>query len=198
MKVRHLLLSVLAGFTVLSACNKGSDDPVAVVQKPRLNTKWVYQLDTYNSGNTSFSSSTVTHRATSEVTLGGETWLRITDDTMGLVYLLNAKTGGIYQYDNGASNLYGKYPGAVNDTYVTSNGGESETFTVKQTNLSLGAASGAEFYNITMAEGIKNGVVRDQLWYNDEAWIARRESWIWYGIIPYLRRYRWILQSISY
>jgi len=198
MKVIQVLLVFLVAGTMFVSCSKSSDDPTTpTVKKPALNTKWTYQLDSYNTGNTSFSSTTVVHTASSQVSMGGETWLRVTDDTMGLVFLLNAKTGGIYQYDNGASNLLCKYPAAVNDVYNTSNGGEPETFTVKYTNFSLIPVSGAEFKNITMNEGVKNSVVRDQLWYSDEVWIARRETWKPVGLNT-LRRYRWILQSISY
>ncbi len=195
---KALFLSIFIS-SIAASCSKSSDDPVPVVKTPKLGTTWTYQMDKYGVNSNTFTTSTVKHKATSELNIGGETWLRITDDTLGLVYILNTKTGGLYQYDNSVSNLLCKYPATVNDSYNTYNYGAAETFTVKETGLSLGSSNGASFYNVNRYEGVKSGMITDQIWYNNEVWFARRETWIPSGVIPgSFRRVRWILQSVTY
>ena len=75
------------------SCKKNADEPVAITQ-PRVGTAWTYQLDTYGAGGNTFTSNTITYKATNEQTLGGATWFNITDSTTATIYLLKQKTGG--------------------------------------------------------------------------------------------------------
>ena len=122
----------------------------------------------------------ITHRAVSEETLGGEKWLKIIDvepDTV--VYYLNTKTDGLYQYTNNSSNLRCKYPAAVNDTYTTFNAGASEVFTVRGVNDTT--ATGLGDIPLSKYEGVKTSYIIDVLWYNKNAWIVWQYQ---YKLVP--------------
>jgi len=113
----------------------GSIIPPVADQKPRVGTIWTYRYEWYNSPGGATNSKIVYHKAKSEETLGGEKWLKIVDvepDTV--VYYLNTKTDGLYQYTNSNPYLLCKYPAAVNETYTTFNGGSAEFFTVRGVN----------------------------------------------------------------
>lgn len=198
---RSLLFLVFIVSTAIISCSKSSDDAVQpVVKTPKLGTTWTFQQDKFKPDNLNYITSTVTYKASSEVTLGGETWLKITDDTMAVVYLLNVKTGGLYQYDNNTSNLLCKSPGAVNDVYTGYNRGGNETFTVKQAGITIASGNGSSYSNVIMYEGYHGTELWDKIWYNDEVWFARRETW-WHDPYPpytYRRDRRMVLYSITY
>ncbi|MFZ1369919.1 MAG: hypothetical protein WAR78_06040, partial [Ferruginibacter sp.] len=140
MKLKFLFptLFTVLGACMISSCQKEIDGIVngattaPANQKPKLGTTWIYRYNTFYSFGGLLSSKFVTLKAKTEEVHGGETWLNIVDmDADTTVYLLNTKTGGLYQYANNNSYLFCKYPAAVNDTYNTFNKGEFEDFTVK-------------------------------------------------------------------
>ncbi|MBL0146011.1 MAG: hypothetical protein IPP48_09795 [Chitinophagaceae bacterium] len=183
------------------SCQKESniDNPVVVTSTPRLGTLWTYRYLIYNQDGSLSSNQTITHKAKSEIMLGGEKWLNIVDvipDTT--VYLLNTKTGGLYQYTNNGSNLLCKFPAALNDTYTTFNEGVLENFTVKSVNEIL--PTGIGDIPVNYYEGIKNSVLIDLIWYSDKAWIVRKTQYRNRSVITpvFYKYYTFYLDSITY
>ena len=167
-----------------------------VKMKPRVGTRWTYTYYSYYPWGGLIKSYTVGHKAMSEETLGGEKWLNIVDtSTMATVYYLNEKTGGLYQYFNSASNLLCKSPATVNETY-TSFGG-TEVFKVKGVNDTIPTGLGdipANYY-----EGANTGgVVIDNIWYNEYAWIVRRYFYVVPLFSPPYKGSALFLQKIEY
>lgn len=199
MKLNQILLLIVVICGITASCSKSSDPVIPVTKTPKLGTTWVYQQDKFKADGINYITTTVTHKATSEVTLGGETWLKITDDTLATVYLLNVKPGGLYQYADNASQLLCKMPAAVNDVYTAYNRGGSENFTVKQTGITVGSG-GTSYNNINMYEGYQGANLWDKIWYNDAVWFARRETWRYdpFFLTFYRRDSRLILTSITY
>ena len=144
MKTRYLYFFVLIiGVSAIVSCQKEVDGsitdgtviPVITNQKPKVGTIWTYQYNWFNGPGYPTNTKIITHRAQSEEILGGEKWLKIVDlETDTVVYYLNTKTDGLYQYTNSSPYLLCKYPAAVNDTYTTFNGGSAEFFTVRGVN----------------------------------------------------------------
>lgn len=158
----------------IDGLNDGAVNPADV--KPKVGTVWYYRYEWYNTPGGSISSKTIRHKAVSEETMGGETWLKIVDlepDTV--VYYLNTKNDGLYQYTNNSPNLLCKHPATVNDTYTTFNTGTTEIFTVKGVNDTTG--SGIGNIPLTRYEGVKpgNSNIIDVIWYNKNSWI----TWQW-------------------
>jgi hypothetical protein len=149
----------------------GSNPVTPVNQKPKVGTVWIYQYTSYNTPGGPAHPKIITHRAQSEETLGGEKWLKIVDvepDTV--VYYLNTKTEGLYQYTNNNPYLLCKYPALVNDTYNTFNEGAAESFTVRGVNDTT--ATGIGDIPLSRYEGVKTGDIIDMIWYNKNAWIV--------------------------
>ncbi len=200
MKFNQILIIIIV-FSILSfSCSKSSDNPVnSITQSPKVGTSWTYQQDKFKADGIQYVTSNVVYRAVSEEVHGGETWLRVVDDSSYLVYLLKVKSGGLYQFANNASYLLCKSPAAVNDVYTTYNRGSTETFTVKEVNISIGSANGSSYHNVNKYEGYQGTELFDLIWYNSETWFPRRETYIhdpFTGI--YRRDKRLILFSISY
>lgn len=142
-------------------------------QKPKLGTVWTYNYSVWFSYGGLQYSKTITHKAKSEETLGGEKWLNIVNmETDTTVYYLNTKTGGLFQFANNGSNLFCKYPALLNETYTSFNDGSSEDFMVKGVNDSI--ATGIGTVPVNYYEGVKVGDIIDLIWYNDDAWILWR------------------------
>lgn len=172
----YFLGLIIGAFTIIS-CQKEIDGAVTggvivpANQKPKLGTSWKYNYYTYHSYGGVATFKILTHRAKTEVILGGEKWLNIVDvDADTTVYFLNAKTGGLFQYSNGNSNLLCKYPAVLNDTYTSFNDGSVEVFTVKGVNDTL--PTGIGNIPLNYYEGVKTGFLIDLIWYNDNAWIV--------------------------
>jgi len=180
---RAIVVIVIASLS--SSCQKevkvdAGTDPGITSQKPKVGTVWTYRYYIYNppsGGNGIHSTETVQYKAKSEEILSGEKWLRIvniaTDTT---IFLLNEKTGGLYQYANNSSNLFCKDPAAVGDTYSSFNDKSMEDFTVKGVKDTLSTGIGdipANYY-----EGVKIAKLIDQVWYNPNAWIVRRHFFL--------------------
>ncbi len=206
MKVQSLpfLFILIIGGCLLGSCQKELDglnngNVIPANQKPKLGTTWTYRYYVYHQNGSVFTTSTVTHKAKSEETIGGEKWLKIVDvaaDTV--VYMLNEKTGGLYQYTNNSSNLLCKYPAALNDTYTTFNEGSSENFTVKGVNDTLPTGIGdipANYY-----EGFKGLQIIDLIWYNEYAWIVRKTQYRNRSLIlpSFYKYYTFFLDAIVY
>ena len=173
-------LIIAAWFLV--SCQKeldGSSNGVIVVvdQKPRVGTIWTYRYYTYYSYGALATTKVILHKARNEEVIGGEKWLNVIDvDFDTTVYLLNVKTGGLYQYTNNNSYLLCKDPAVLNETYNTFNSGATEDFTVKGVNDTLPTGVGdvpANYY-----EGVKTGYLIDLVWYNKNAWIVRRYQYV--------------------
>lgn len=169
---------MLLALCLSSSCQKEIDGTTEGVvspanQKPKLGTLWTYNYTTYYATGGVQASKTLKLKAKTQEVLGGEQWLNIVDtDTDTTVYLLNTKTGGLFQYTNSSSYLLCKYPAALNDSYTSFNAGEIEDFVVKGVNDSLATGIGsvpANYY-----EGTKGGYLIDLIWYNDNAWIVRK------------------------
>lgn len=164
----------------LDGSGTGGGPLVPVLQKPKPGTTWIYNYYRYHSYGGVAEYKIMVHKAKTEETFAGEKWLNIVDmATDTTVYLLNTKTGGLYQYANNSSNLFCKSPAVVNDIYTTFNGGSIEDFTVKGVNDTLPTGIGnvpANYY-----EGFKIGRLIDQIWYTDNAWIVHRRV---YSVLP--------------
>jgi len=175
-------LIVLAALCVFNSCKKSSTttDGINTNQKPKVGTIWTYRYYTYNPPNAGggiHTTEVVNYKAKNEVVLGGEKWLNIvnmaTDTT---IFILNEKTGGLYQYANNSSNLFCKNPAVLNETYTSFNDGSTETFTVKGIKDTLDTGIGnipSNYY-----EGVKGPLI-DQVWYNEYAWIIRRHFYLY-------------------
>ena len=107
------------GLILFISC-KDDPPPSPPAQKPKVGTTWTYVYYTYYSTGGLATSGVITHKATSQVTLGGESWLMVKDVTADtVVYYLQEKTGGLYQYTNNSSNLLCKNPAVLNETYTS-------------------------------------------------------------------------------
>ena len=175
MKQYKNILFLLLVSSVFFSCKKTAEVPLAIT-KPRIGTAWTYQLDTYGAGGTTFTSNTVTYKATNEQTLGGATWFNITDSTTATIYLLKQKTGGLFNYANNTANVLCKEPAGVNDTYSGFFNGAVTNFTVKEINSTIGGSPFAD-YTVNKYEGVQAGVLKDIIWFNADAWIVRRETY---------------------
>jgi len=170
---------LIIGASSIISCQKEIDglidgtNPVVITpnQKPKVGTTWTYRYEWFNSPGGLPNTKTVYHKAKSEETLGGEKWLKIVDvETDTVVYYLNTKTDGLYQYTNNNPYIVCKYPAAVNDTYTTFFDGGTEDFTVRGVDDTL--ATGVGDIPLTKCEGVKNGFIIDVLWYNKNVWVA--------------------------
>lgn len=202
---RHLLFIFLMTTGFFISCQKEVDGlitagPVIPVnQKPRVGTIWTYRYYTYNIDGSLHSTETCIHKAQSEEIIAGEKWLKIVNVAMDtVVYLLNAKTGGLFQYTNNNSFLLCKYPAMLNDLYPTFNEGSTENFSVKGVNDTLPTGIGdvpANYY-----EGVKGIQLIDLIWYNDHAWIVRKTQYRNRSLLTpfYFKYYTYFLDRIVY
>lgn len=173
----YFFVLIVGSFTIIS-CQKeidgltdGSVIPPVADQKPKVGTIWTYQYYWYNAPGAPTNAKIVKHRAQSEETLGGEKWLKIVDvETDTVVYYLNTKNDGLYQYTNSNPYLLCKYPALVNDTYTTFNKGSAEFFTVRGLNDTI--PTGLGDIPLSKYEGVKNSDIIDLIWYNKNAWIV--------------------------
>lgn len=179
----HAVIFLMLSCVTFFSCKKSSSstDGTTTNQKPKVGTIWTYRYYTYNSpvaGGGIHTTEVLSYKAKNEVDLGGEKWLNIvnaaTDTT---VFILNEKTGGLYQYANNSSNLLCKNPAALNETYTSFNNGSTETFTVKGVKDTLLTGIGGIPSNYY--EGVKNSVLIDQLWYNEYAWVVQRHFYLY-------------------
>lgn len=181
---------LLISASALISCQKevdgtidgGTGPVIPVDQKPKVGTLWTYRLEWWNTPGGTTNVKNIYHKAVSEETLGGEKWLKIVDvepDTV--VYYLNTKTDGLYQYTNSNSYLLCKYPAITNDTYTTFNTGTVEDFTVRTVDVTT--PTGVGDIPLTKYEGVKPGDPRiiTVLWYNKNAWITWRYM---YKLVP--------------
>jgi hypothetical protein len=202
-QTRFSLICLLAGGLMFISCQKeldlessSSGVVTTVKMKPKVGTRWSYTYYSYYPSGGLITSYAVGHQAKSEETLGGETWLNIVDtSTQATVYYLNEKTGGLYQYAGSASNLFCKSPATVNETY--SSFGGSEIFKVKGVNDTIPTGIGdipANYY-----EGSNlGGIVIDNIWYNEYAWIVRRYFYTIPLFTPAYKSSALFLQKIEY
>jgi hypothetical protein len=174
MKVFRLLTPalVLATSLFIVSCKKDKKDVVR--DTVQVGTVWTYQLKTFSASGVLSTTSTQRWRAQTEETLGGEKYLKIVDSVGNLLYYLNVKTGGLYQYANNAAQLLCKDPAAVNDAYTSYNGTANEDFLVTNTGLLLGLP----YFNATVTRytGSRSGNINDILWYNKDLWLAKLEK----------------------
>lgn len=209
--VRVQILFIIISSFLFFSCQKEIDGSITGTggggggfnptgQKPKVGTTWTYRLYIYHQDGSLYQAFTMVHKAKSLDTLGGEPWLRIVDvNTDTTVYYLSAKTGGLYQYANSASNLFCKDPATVGDSYNTYNGGSAENFFVRTVKDTLPTGIGdipANFY-----EGYKSTVLIDQVWYNEYAWIVRRSIYKNRSLVPppvYYKERTLFLDDITY
>lgn len=190
----------LLGCTILLAsCQKegnNNNNPPAA-NKPKVGTVWVYSYYTYNIGGGVATTKTVTHKAVSEQTFGGEQWLKINETGVDTtVYYLREKADGLYQFANGAAQLFCKEPAAAGQTYTSFNAGGSENFTVVNAGFTLPTNLGD--IKVNYYEGSKNSEPVDEIWYNTNAWIVRRHT---YRKPPLGTPYKYtglFIQSVTY
>jgi hypothetical protein len=198
---------LIIGSSAMISCQKEIDGTTGggtVVppadQKPKVGTIWTYQYYWFNAPGGPTHTKIVTHRAQSEETLGGEKWLKIVDvETDTLVYYLNTKTDGLYQYTNSNPYILCKYPTAINDTYNTFNDGSTESFTVRGVNDTT--ATGIGNIPLSIYEGVKVGDIIDVIWYNKNAWIVWRYLYKRVPVLPtsvYYLYSKMFLESIVY
>ena len=173
-QLRYFAIIAVVG-CLLVACQKesgggGGTNPPAS-QKPKVGTTWTYSYYTFNSDGSLHSTETVTYKAKTQETLGGDTWLKVVNNANDtLVYYLKQKADGLYQYVNGSANLLCKFPAAVNDAYTSFNGGGMENFVVRGVNNTLATNIGN--IPVNYYEGSRGGDIFDYIWFNDNAWIA--------------------------
>ena len=196
LKFRNILIACAVAVLIIS-CKKDPGGGGTTVKQPTVGTTWTYYYYTYYTNGGVATSGTLTFKAVSEESFGGETWLRIkntaTDTT---VYLLKEKTDGLYQYANNSSNLFCKYPGQMNDTYSSFNADTVENFTIKGVNQSLPTNIGD--VTVNFIEGYRNVNLKDEIWYNPDAWIVRHQI---YRKLPLGVNYKQaalFIQSITY
>jgi hypothetical protein len=206
-RTKTVFIILLTGF-IFSSCQKevnglieGGGSVIPVKQKPKVGTVWTYRYYIYNFvGGGIHSTEVLNFKAKSEDVLAGEKWLTIVDmATDTTVFILNEKTGGLYQYANNSSNLLCKAPAAVNDTYTTFNGGSTEKFTVKGVKDTL--STGIGDIPVNYYEGVKVNFLIDQIWYNEDAWIVKEQYYFYRsigGITTYYRYSTLFLDKIEY
>lgn len=198
------IFTLLIVAALFSSCQKEIDFTTAgggpntpVKQKPKVGTQWTYIYTKYYSFGGVFSTAVVGYKAISEETLGGEKWLKVIDTATGAtVYLLNEKSGALYQYTNNSSNLFFKYPAAVNDTYNTYNSGVNQDFVVKGANVML--PTGLGDIEVNYYEASSGGLIQEELWYNENVWIARQYVYFKPLFTPVFRISTLFLQTITY
>lgn len=165
------LVFLLVGFM---SCKKNSSDPVR--DSVQLGTVWTYQYKTFNAAGTLATTSTITYRAISEETQGGEKWLKVVDNSGNLVFYLKKKTDGLYQFANNAAQLLCKDPAAVNDAWTSYNGSSNEDFLVTHTNF----LTDLPYFNATCTRitGSRSGNLNDIYWFNNKYWLAKMEKYV--------------------
>ena len=185
-------LLLVSAFSLFVSCQKeidgtivgGGGGVIPTNQFPKVGTTWTYHYNYWNTPGGFTNVKMIQHRAVSEETLGGEKYLKIVDvETDTLVYYLNTKNDGLYQYTNSNSYLLCKYPAIVGDTYNTFNAGSTELFTVRGVNDTL--ATGIGDIPLSKYEGVKNSDIIDVIWYNKNAWIVWKYRYIRTGISPF-------------
>ncbi len=201
----YIIIALTAGCFLISSCQKELDGEILgisgppVVLKPKVGTEWTYLYYTYLSLNGGIhTSATIKYRAKEEKLIAGEKWLNIVETGVDTtVYLLQEKADGLYQYTNNAPYLLCKIPAVLNTSYNTFNRGAAENFTVKGVQDSL--ATNIGYIPVNFYEGSKAGVVTDQLWYHENAWIVRH-----YGFrkamlgTTYFKDFGYFLMYITY
>lgn len=198
MKLIKQLLVLFVLVNMVASCQKSTTDTPAEVKKPKVGTAWTYQLDNYGAGGTSFTSNTVVYKVSNEQTFGGETWLNVTDSTGATIYLFKQKATGLYNYANTAANLFCKDPATVNEAYNGFLNGAAESYTVKEIGITIGggiSVLGTAFpdFVCNRYEGVQAGLLKDNIWYNSDAWIIRKETYAVNMSGANNIRYRWRL-----
>lgn len=195
-----LLVSLLVSCQKEAGGGGGTNPPAS--QKPKTGTTWNYSYYTFNSDGSLHTTETVTYKAKTQETLGGESWLKVVNNANDtLVYYLREKTGGLYQYANNAAQLFCKNPAAVNDSYSSYNARGPEDFVVKGVNTILPTNLGDIKVNYYEGSKLINGnpVIIDNIWYNENAWIVRHNV---YRFLPlsgvYYKQTSLLIQSIVY
>lgn len=189
----YLLVSFLS--FILFACKKETVEQIPT--SPRLGTTWTYIYKTFDGGGTILTTSTVKYKATSELTLAGEKWLKITDSVNNTLFILRQKADGLYQFLNDTARLLCKFPATVNDEYTSFNNGSPENFKVTNVNMDLYVPKGNIVVN--RYEGMKDGHMEDIFWYNKDIWLAKMEKYAANIIVTtYHRDKRWELSAIDY
>ena len=201
----YIIIVLIANCFLISSCQKelagevlGISGP-PVVLKPKVGTEWTYLYYTYLSLNGGIrTSATVKYWAKEEKVIAGEKWLNIVETGVDTtVYLLQEKADGLYQYINNAPYVLCKKPAVLNTSYSTFNRGAAEDFTVKGVQDSL--ATNIGYIPVNFYEGSKVGIVVDQLWYHENAWIVRhygfRKSMVG---TTYYRNFGYFLMYITY
>jgi len=190
---------ITAVVTILASCQKENGGGGAQVsQKPKVGTTWTFSYYTYYTNGGVATSKTITWKAVSEETIGGEKWLRINElgvDTT--VYLLREKSDGLYQYANNTSNFYCKYPASVNDSYTSFNAGSSENFTVLGAGVTLATNIGD--IKVNFYEGRKSGNLIDEIWFNANAWIVKHQLYRKFPLgVDYYKYSALFIRDITY
>jgi hypothetical protein len=198
----HKFLMVFAAISLLASCQKEADGLIngtvtPVAMKPKQGTQWTYRYDTFYSTGGLDKTTTLIYTAVSEETYSGEKWLRIRQTLPdSSIYLLSAKTGGLFQYTNNNAYLFCRDPAALNDSYSSFNSGSPETFVVKGVNDTIGLNIGNLAVNYY--EGTKAGDVIDKIWYNENVWIAQKFFYIRTLSNDYYRRSAMYLTALKY
>ncbi len=175
----YIIIVLTAGCFLISSCQKELDGEVLgisgppVVLKPKVGTEWTYLYYTYLALNGGIqTSATIKYWAKEEKVIAGEKWLNIVETGVDTtVYLLQEKADGLYQYTNNAPYVLCKKPAVLNTSYSTFNRGAAEDFIVKGVQDSL--ATNIGYIPVNLYEGTKAGILADQIWYHENAWIVR-------------------------
>jgi hypothetical protein len=202
---KKILILLLGSWFLTSSCQKELNGDILgisgppVVLKPKVGTEWVYLYYTYLSFNGGVhTSATIKYQAKEEKVIGGEKWLNIVETGVDTtVYLLQEKTDGLYQYTNNAAYLLCKKAPVLNTSYSTFNRGAAEDFTVRGVQDSV--ATNIGYVPINFYEGKKVGIIADQIWYHENAWIIRHYEFrkLPLGNTTYRDR-AWFLMSVTY
>ncbi|MGQ0739260.1 MAG: hypothetical protein ACT4OJ_09395 [Bacteroidota bacterium] len=168
------MITAVITITLLSCQKENEGDGTAAGLKPKVGTTWTYSYYTYYSYGGVATTKTVTWKAISEETLGGEKWLKINElgvDTT--VYLLREKSDGLYQYINNSANLFCKNPTSPNDTYTSYHRDSVYFFKVSGAGITLPTNIGD--IKVNFYEGRKSVNLIDEIWFNANAWIVRHQ-----------------------
>ena len=202
-KNRYIFLLFLIA-VIFCSCQKELDwdntnSSIIPVLKPKVGTVWMYHYYTYRSYDGGIATlGTLKYKAENDTIIAGEKWLNIIDigpDTT--VYLLQEKIGGLYQYTSNSTYLLCKYPAAINDTYNSFNFGSPEVFIVKGVKDTL--QTGIGDVPVNFYEGSKAGIIKEWIWYHENAWIVRHYVFRKYPLGTVIYKYSGIfLQNIVY
>lgn len=174
--MKKLFVSILAGTMLFAACkkddtNEDSNDNDNGID-PRDNSTWVYKISKFNEIGDTIDSFTITLKATT-TTIGGTSWLKLTDSNNQTALVMKKKADGWWYMDtqSQASSLLYKNPVNVGETYPYIYG----TINVEAINSSLTVPAG-KFTDVTYVKGYDTNSLEDEFWFTNSGAVIIKSS----------------------